>query len=173
MELEARIVKTEDGEYVVLIPEIIFVGKRSIDWHKVREYLSRYTNNAYQILSTEDIIYIGKDFADEYTGSKYTYSLKGANAKAKANAVQGLPQLIEIAVDGYFSENKEDKHRRNAAKGWYRFKTQFALPVYEPEGGFRGYNLFRATLLIRHSGDGHMYLYDILDIKKRGCYSSQ
>lgn len=28
------------------------------------------------------------------------------------------------------------------------------------------YNIFHASLLIRHSNDGKMYLYDIIDIKK-------
>ncbi len=31
----------------------------------------------------------------EYTGSKYTNSIKGTNAKAKANAATGIPELIE------------------------------------------------------------------------------
>ena len=37
---------------------------------------------------------------NEYTGSAYTYTLKGANVKAKANAVQGIPKMIEIATGG-------------------------------------------------------------------------
>ena len=28
------------------------------------------------------------------------------------------------------------------------------------------YNVFHASLLIRHASDGKMYLYDIIDIKK-------
>ena len=47
------------------------------------------------IEDTNDLVYIGNDLPDEYMGAKYTYSLKGANAKAKANAVQGL-SLIHI-----------------------------------------------------------------------------
>lgn len=38
----------------------------------------------------------------EYSGSKYTNSIKGMNAKAKANAAQGIPELIEIAVEKTF-----------------------------------------------------------------------
>lgn len=38
------------------------------------------------IVETKDIVYIGINFPDEYKGSKYTRHLKGASAKAKANA---------------------------------------------------------------------------------------
>ena len=44
------------------------------------------------IEDTKDMIYIGSDFPDEYAHSEYTTSLKGTNAKAKANATQGLPE---------------------------------------------------------------------------------
>ena len=45
------------------------------------------------------MIYIGSDLPDEYTHSNYTRILKGANAKAKANAAQGLPELLKIATN--------------------------------------------------------------------------
>ena len=44
----------------------------------------------------------------EYSGSKYTHSMKGMTAKAKANAAQGIPELIEIAVEKNFRENNEE-----------------------------------------------------------------
>ena len=37
----------------------------------------------YRIEATGDTIYIGNDLPNEYTGSVYTYKLKGAAAKAK------------------------------------------------------------------------------------------
>ena len=42
----------------------------------------------------------------------------------------------------------------------------FALPVYDAEGEVERYNVFHASMLIRHANDRKMYLYDILDIKK-------
>ena len=56
-----------------------------------------------------DVIYIGSDLPKEYIGSKYTNSMRGTNAKAKANAATGIPKLIEIAVGKHFRTNKEDK----------------------------------------------------------------
>lgn len=62
--------------------------------------------------------------------------------------------------------DKKEKHRRNAKYGWYRYDSRFALPVYDGSGEIERYNIFRASLLIRHASDGRMYLYDIIDIKK-------
>ena len=109
---------------------------------------------------------IGDDLPSEYSGSKYTHSIKGTNAKAKANAVQGIPEMIEIAVGKHFRENKESKHWRNAMYGWYRYDSRFAIPVYRDDEEVERYNIFRASLIVRYSEDGKLYLYDVIDIKK-------
>lgn len=96
-----------------------FCRKKSINWNEVKVYLESYVGNFYEVMDTKDIVYIGKDFPDEYTGSKYTYMLKGANAKVKANAVQGIPELLEIASGKHYRENTGEKHLRDAANGWY------------------------------------------------------
>ena len=41
-----------------------------------------------------------------------------------------------------------------------------AVPVYSEDGNVERYNIFHASLLIRHDNDGKMYLYDVIDIKK-------
>lgn len=125
-----------------------------------------FTGNNYIIESTGETIRIGNDLPNEYTGSIYTYKLKGTAAKAKANASQGLPEMIKIATDRHFRENNNDKHRRNAARGWYRYNSMFALPVYTEDKQIERYNVFHASLLIRHAENGRKYLYDVIDIKK-------
>ena len=160
------VIQDIDGNNIVVINDIIFKGKRSINWKDVREYLKNYIGDFYTIASTGDIVYIGLDLPNEYSGSKYTHSIKGTNAKAKANAAQGIPELIEIAVGKHFRENTEAKHWRNAKFGWYRYDSRFALPVYDEEGEIERYNVFHTSLIVRHSEDKKLYLYDILDIKK-------
>lgn len=59
---------------------------------------------------TKDIVYIGRDLPDEYAHSEYTRILKGANSKAKANAAQGIPELIENAYNRKHKENRKEKH---------------------------------------------------------------
>ena len=166
MESNVEIVTDSEKKKIVRIHDIRFKGKRSIDWRQVREYLKDYVGTAFEITVTKDIIYIGSDLPDEYTGSRYTYKLMGTLAKAKANAVQGIPELLETAVNMRFMENRDQRHIRNAWYGWYRYDAYFELPVYDEDGKIERYNRFRATMLIRHSVDGKKYLYDMLDIKK-------
>lgn len=160
------VIQDVDGNNIVVINDIRFKGKRSVNWKEVREYLKEYVGDFYTIVSTGDVIYIGSDLPKEYTGSKYTNSMRGTNAKAKANAAAGIPELIEIAVGKHFRTNKEDKHKRDGRNGWYRYDSRFALPVYGDDGEVERYNVFHASMLIRHSNDEKMYLYDIIDIKK-------
>lgn len=89
MDRNVNIITDLKGNKIVLINDIVFKGKRSVNWDDVKNYLETYVGEFYEIADTKDIVYIGKELPDEYTGSRYTYSLKGANAKAKANASQG------------------------------------------------------------------------------------
>lgn len=80
------VIKDADGNNIVMINDIRFKGKRSINWDEVKAYIEEFVGNDYTIAETSDVVYIGSDLPDEYTGSEYTASLRGANAKAKANA---------------------------------------------------------------------------------------
>lgn len=115
---------------------------------------------------TGDVIFIGSGLPDEYANSKYTARLKGAMAKAKANATQGIPELVEIATNRRFKENLKEKHQYDAKFGWYRYDSRFALPVFDENGELARYNVYRVELIIRHSADGRLYLYDIINAKK-------
>ena len=167
------IIQDIDGNQIVLINDVIFKGKRSVEWKDVEKYLRQYVGEFYQIADTKDIIYIGTDLPDEYVGSNYTKHIKGIVAKAKANAVQAIPEMIEIATSKTYENNKKDKHRRQAKNGWYRYDSRFALPVYGDNGEIERYNIFSARLLIRHASSGKMYLYDVLEIKKETSKSCQ
>ena len=158
------VIQDIDGNNIVVINDIRFKGKRSINWKEVRAYLKEYVGDFYKVASTGDVIYIGSDLPSEYSGSVYTKRLNGAVAKAKANATQGIPEMIEISTGRYFREN--NKGNWSARNGWYRYDTYFALPVYGDNEDIERYNVFHASLIIRHANDGKMYLYDILDIKK-------
>ena len=160
------VIQDIDGNNIVMINDIVFKGKRSVEWAYAEKYLRQYVGDFYQIAETEDIIYIGTDLPDEYSGSNYTKHIKGTIAKAKANAAQAIPEMIEIATSKTFEDNKKNKHNRHAKHGWYRYDTRFALPVYDENGEVRRYNVFSARLLIRHASSGKMYLYDVLEIKK-------
>lgn len=164
-ERNVSIVKDAEGQKIVLINDIVFKGKRKVNWEEVKNYLKGYVGDFYQIEENADKIYIGNELPDEYTESESRKVLKGANAKAKANAAVAIPELIQMATNPEYQENTKEKHNKDAKNGWYRYDIKFALPVYEGAVLIR-YNVFGARLLVNHAKNGKKYLYDILAIKK-------
>lgn len=166
MKSNVQIMTDSAGHKIVVLPEIIFRNKQNIDWKAVEAYLRRYVGEIITIVETQDVVYIGSAFPEEFKGSKYTKRLKGANAKVKANAAQGITKMLEIATDKRFKENREEKHSEDAGNGWYYYTTRFAMPIYENETKTDNYNVFSACLLVNHAENGKMYLYDLVDIKR-------
>lgn len=166
MERNISIIQEANGNRIVVINDIRFKGKRNINWDEVEQYLKQYVGKSIRITESKEIIHIGNDLPDEYSGSKYTAKLKGALAKAKANAVQGIPEIVQIAQNKRYQRNMEKKHGRNALYGWYRYDSRFAIPIFNENNDFLHYNIFYVELVIRHSENRKMYLYDIINIKK-------
>ena len=160
------VIQDMNGHNIVVINDIIFKGKQAIQWNDVEEYLRRYVGDFYMIADTKEIVYIGSDLPDEYAHSEYTNILKGANAKAKANAAQGIPELVETATGMRFTPNTKAKHKKDAKYGWYRYESRFALPVLGKDVEVERYNVFHVAMIIRHGEDNKKYLYDIMNIKK-------
>lgn len=156
-ERNVSVVKDLSGNNVVVIHDIIFKGKRSVPWNDVENYLKRYVGDFYQIADTKEIVYIGAELPDEYAHSEYTDILKGMNAKAKANAAQGIPELIEIASGKRYTANTKAKHRKDAKFGWYKYESRFALPVFENEEIIR-YNVFQVAMIFRKASNEKVYL---------------
>lgn len=162
-----NIITDENDNKIVIINDKKFRGVSKEDWEQIEVYLKGYITDCYEITETSDFIYIGTDFPSEYAGSKSRIALKGARKKAKASASQGIPELIKIANNSRWEENKEDKHRKDAKFGWYRYDIRFGIPVYDDKTGILDrYNIFTAILLVKHSEDGNKYLHDIITIKK-------
>ena len=104
----------ENGNKVVVLPDIIFSNKQNIDW----------------------------------------------------NAAQGIREMVGIASDNRFRENRKEKHSGDAANGWYYYTTRFAMPVYDNDVKTENYNIYSGCLVVNCTGKGKMYLYDLVDIKK-------
>ena len=111
------------------ISEIIFSNKQNIPWDDVERYLRNYIGQEFQIKMYGDVIHIGGDFPDEYAESNYTKKLRGALAKAKANASQVIGIMLENAENRRWVENKNPKHEKEASGGWYRYDVGFTIPV--------------------------------------------
>ena len=132
----------------------------------VEKYLEQRIYDVVKNIESQDTIYIGKKFAEEYSRSKDTRNARGARAKAKANAVQGIREIVENATNRVFENNKKKKHEKEAENGWYYYTVRFALPQYADEKKTNIYNVYRGRLIINRSFNGKLFLYDLVDIKK-------
>lgn len=160
------IIKDADGNHIVRINDLLFQGRRNVNWDTVETHLKKYIGECLEITETSDLVSIGTDFPDEFAHSKDTKTLRGANLYAKANVAGAVRGLVEIATNKTFSENYARKHNSDAKFGWYRYDTRFAIPVHDDDGKRISYNVFGARVLVRRAQDGKLYLYDILRIKK-------
>ena len=164
MERKVDVVEDLDGKKTVFIHDILFKGKRTINWGEVERYLKRYVGEIYTVAASNDVVYIGPDLPDEYAHSNYTHILRGTNAKAKANAVQGLPELMEVANGKSYTENYKTKALKSI--GFYRLRL--SAECYDKH--------FAIFILIKNS---HLFTYNRTaslcekrDISKYRLYSS-
>lgn len=148
---------------MIIINNILFSGKKSLPWDKVENYLDDLSGLKFYVRETNDCINIGSRFASEYCGSNYTKKLHGTLEKAKANAAQYIPELIESAVNRRWVENKDSKHDKDAKLGWYRYDVFFSMTVMFE--GKQSTNQYKGTLIARINDKG-IYLHDIINIKK-------
>lgn len=166
MEKEVKVLFDEDESAVIVLPDIIFRNKNNIDWQAVEEYLQKYVGQIVTVIESKEKIHIGNSFPNEFKGSDYTKRIRGSNARAKANATQGILELIQYAGNKKSSESRKDKHRKNAKGGWHYYSVKFAFPIYENEKITNNYNIYSGCLVVNCAKNKKLYLYDLVDIKK-------
>lgn len=66
MDKKIDIVKDNDGNSIVVINNLRFKGRRSVDWNVVENCLKEYIGQCVEITETADVVYIGADFSDEF-----------------------------------------------------------------------------------------------------------
>lgn len=124
------------------------------------------------ILMDAQPVYIGKDLPGEYRGSEYTKGMEAKLRLVKMQAATNLDEMLLLAENGEWRKNIKKKHKVDAKNGWYRYSTQFAVPVLDIKKSVDHYTVYSGTLLIRNDADGKSYLYDLLDIKKEKVIST-
>ena len=145
------------------------------DYKAAETYLKTLVNTAkpFSTILTDALpVYIGKDLPSEYKGSEYTLGMNRALREVKMQAATNLDEMLLLAENGEWRENVKDKHRRDAQNGWYRYETQFAVPVLNAKKAVDHYTVYSGTLLIRNDADGKSYLYDMIDVEKKKVISS-
>ena len=154
---------------------VLDVQNDTRDYNVAEAYLKTLVDTEHPfatILMDAQPVYIGKDLPGEYKSSEYTKSLRKATRTVKMQAVTNLDEMLLLAENGEWRENVKDKHKKDAKNGWYRYSTQFALPVLDIKKAVDHYTVYSGTLIIRNDADGKSYLYDLLDIKKEKVISS-
>lgn len=61
MQRKVNVVEDLEGNKIVIIHDIRFKGKRSIEWRDVEVFLKQYVGEAHIIENTNDMVYIGAD----------------------------------------------------------------------------------------------------------------
>lgn len=77
MDKKVDIIKDADGKSIVVINDLRFKGRRSVDWNIVENCLKEYIGQCAEITETSDVVYIGADFPDEFAHSRDTKELRG------------------------------------------------------------------------------------------------
>lgn len=124
------------------------------------------------ILMDAQPVYIGRDLPGEYRSSEYTKGMEAKLRSVKMQAATNLDEMLLLAENGEWRKNIKKKHKVDAKNGWYRYSTQFAVPVLDMKKTVDHYTVYSGTLLIRNDADGKSYLYDLLDIKKEKVIST-
>lgn len=150
---------------MVRIETKLFIGKQNIPWGEVEEYLKRYIGHRIIIKEYQDEIIIPGGFPNEYSSSEYSQRLKGGLAKTKANAAQVIEELILNATNRRHMVNKDNRHSKDASKGWYRYDVFFQMKVQGENETKPRWNDYRGTLVVRINDNG-LYAHDIVNIKK-------
>jgi hypothetical protein len=154
---------------------VLDTQKDTRDYSVAEAYLKTLVDTEHPfatILMDAQPVYIGRDLPGEYRSSEYTKTLRKAIRDVKMQAATNLDEMLLLAENGEWHENIKEKHKVDAKNGWYRYSTQFAVPVLDIKKSVDHYTVYSGTLLIRNDADGKSYLYDLLDIKKEKVISS-
>ena len=143
-------------------------GKFDSDRKAVLVYLQGLVSNEVfsTVLSDAQPVYIGKDLPGEYTQSEYTKALFERMREVKFKAAGTLGDMLLIADNVGWGEDKGGKHGSKAKNGWYYYTTRFAIPVFQQKNIVDHYNTYTAQLIVRNDADGKAYLYDLKEIQK-------
>ena len=164
-------IKNIDGR----LTTVIDTQNDTRDFKAAEAYLKTLVNTDHPfstILMDAQLVYVGKDLPGEYRSSEYTKSMLSKLRDVKMQAATNLDEMLLLAENGEWRENVKPKHAKDARNGWYRYDTEFAIPILNAKKAVDHYTVYGGTLLIRNDADGKSYLYDLLDVQKKKVISA-
>lgn len=164
-------IKNIDGRLMTVID----TQNDTRDFKAAEAYLKTLVNTDHPfstILMDAQPVYVGKDLPGEYRSSEYTKSMLSKLRDVKMQAATNLDEMLLLAENGEWRENVKPKHAKDARNGWYRYDTEFAIPILNAKKAVDHYTVYGGTLLIRNDADGKSYLYDLLNVQKKKVISA-
>ena len=169
-----------DGRYKIKkidgrLMTVIDTQNDTRDFKAAEAYLKTLVNTDHPfstILMDAQPVYVGKDLPGEYRSSEYTKSMLSKLRDVKMQAATNLDEMLLLAENGEWRKNVKPKHAKDAQNGWYRYDTEFAVPILNAKKAVDHYTVYGGKLLIRNDADGKSYLYDLLDIEKKKVISA-
>ena len=169
-----------DGRYQIKkidgrLMTVIDTQNDTRDFKAAEAYLKTLVNTDHPfstILMDAQPVYVGKDLPGEYRSSEYTKSMLSKLRDVKMQAATNLDEMLLLAENGEWRKNVKPKHAKDAQNGWYRYDTEFAVPILNAKKAVDHYTVYGGKLLIRNDADGKSYLYDLLDIEKKKVISA-
>ena len=164
-------IKNIDGRLMTVID----TQNDTRDFKAAEAYLKTLVNTDHPfstILMDAQPVYVGKDLPGEYRSSEYTKSMLSKLRDVKMQAATNLDEMLLLAENGEWRENVKPKHAKDARNGWYRYDTEFAIPILNAKKAVDHYTVYGGTLLLRNDADGKSYLYDLLDVQKKKVISA-
>lgn len=137
-----------------------------IKWDLIREELKKYSGLSYIVEETKETIIIDKKFIKEFTNSESTKFAKKTIKRLKVNLIDHLQEIIEKSTSKTHEENKEEKHKKDASEGWDKYDIGFNYHTIDDKSNERILE-YQGMVVIR-CVDDKKYLYDVINIKKRG-----
>ena len=101
MQRKVNVVEDLDGNKIVVIHDIIFKGKRTMEWTDVEEYLKRFVGEEHIIEDTGDLVYDDPATAVEAHIRQYGFIHIDHAKKVHIKLVLGLRKLGEFHSSGY------------------------------------------------------------------------
>lgn len=127
----------------------------------VRSMLKELVGKQVTIKSDGRVVLFDLSTAKEYTGSVATYSMDAKRRGAKANISIALERIVESAKNPFWTENKKEKHNRDAARGWTYYDLVFGINDADVT------EYYSARLVVRMDVNGKDYVYDVDNINEK------
>ena len=90
MARKVNVIEDLNGKKTVFIHDILFKGKRAVNWEEVEKYLRQYVGEFYQIEDCNKMIYIGSDLPDEYNALKLYSDFERSKCESKSECHTGI-----------------------------------------------------------------------------------